>query len=122
MGMIVWILFCLFSSVGLVQCGFWLAEAFKEHESLHRGYHVIPLYDNADKLEAQIRFGMSQLQSAGLDGEFVLLADMGLGDECRQICENLMRGVGGIYICEGKDLDATIRQLDNLQSHANVVE
>lgn len=122
MGMIAWILFCLFFSVGLVQCGFWLVEAFKTSENLRRGYHVIPLYDNADELEAQIRFAMSQLRNAGTDGEFILLADMGLGDECLQICEKLMYGVGGIYICEGKDLETTIRRLDNLQNPANVVE
>lgn len=120
--MIVWILFCLFSSVGMVQCGFWLADAFKTPKNLRRGYHVIPLYDRADELEAQIRFGASQHNLPCRDGELVLLVDMGLEEECQQICEKLTQDMGGIYICAEKDLADTIRELDNLQKGANVVE
>lgn len=121
MEMAVWILFCLFSSIGLVQCGIWFRDAFVGHMRERRSYHVIPLYDDAGSLEQRVRRAVSLARADGGD-EHILLVDMGLGEECVKICEKLLHGIGGVYICALSELEDTIRRLDNLQNAANDVE
>ncbi len=113
MGMALWILFCLFSSIGLVQCAFWVLEALKKPEKICRGYHVIPLCNDPEKIEAQIRFGLARIRLSGLDGESVLLVDMGICEECREICAKLTNGICGVYICEADKLCETIAGLNS---------
>lgn len=119
MEMSMWILFCFFASVGFVQCAFWLIASIKKREKQPRGYHLIPMYDDAERLESQIRHAFSLLRN---DGEHVLLVDMGLSEELQQMCNNLTLGCGGIYICAKDDIGSAIQSLDDLQLAANVVE
>lgn len=120
--MALWILFCLFASVGLVQCGYWVLEMVKGPKGFRRGYHLIPLYDEPEKLEAQIRFGLSQIRHDGSDCEHTVLVDMGIGEESQQICDRLTSGLGGVYICGIDELRDTISKLDDLQNGLNDVE
>lgn len=52
----------------------------------------------------RLRYALSQIRRDSRDCEQVLLVDMGLGDECRQICEKLTLGIGGVYICEPHEI------------------
>lgn len=111
MEMMLWILLCLFASVGIVQCGIWLFEAFKKPCRIRCGYHVIPLWDDPDGLEAQIRLNFSKIRQHG--GEIILLADMGLGEECREICERLLWELDCVYICDINELPGVIKSLED---------
>ena len=115
MEMPIWILFCFFASIGLVQCGIWVADSFKSTKNPRRCYYVIPLYDNAEKLEAQIRYSLSQIRWIGLGGGFIVFVDMGLGEESRKICNRLLADTTGIYICAKAELTDALTRLDELQ-------
>lgn len=108
MDMALWILFCLFASVGLVQCGYWVAEIFKRPQGFRHGYHLVQLYDEPDSIEMHMRYALSQIRRDSSDHEQVILVDMGLGEECQKICENLTSGMGGIYICEPHEIAGII--------------
>lgn len=116
MQMIAWIMFCLFASIGLVQCGIWLREMIGRPEKLRVGYHVIPMYDDVEKLEIQLRYALSQIRRRGADGGYVLLVDMGLGEESQKICDKLILGAGEVYICDKSELPEMIEHLDRLQN------
>lgn len=122
MEMMLWILFCLFASVGLVQCGFWLTEALKRPGAFRRGYHLIPLYDEPGQLEAQLRSLLSRIRRDNCGCEQIIMVDMGLGEECQKICDKLTLGISGMYICEPGAVVETMTKLDNLQNAANDVE
>lgn len=110
-----WILTCLFTSIGIVQCLGWLICLRRRPKGLRRGYYVIPLYDNPATLEAQLRYGLSQVHWGSGGGEIVLLADMGLGEESLALCETLLKESPGLYRCPADTLSGVIRDLDQLQ-------
>ena len=116
MEMTAWIMLCLFASIGIVQCGVWLTEALKKPPKLRRGYHIIPLYDDTEKLEVQLRYGLSQIRRMGTNGEHILLLDMGMSEESQNICSKMILGIGEIYICGKEELPQTIAHLDKLQN------
>lgn len=120
MEMAVWILFCFFASIGLVQCGLWLRDAFVRRPCERPGCRVVPLYDDADRLEQRMRDAISPVWQSM--GERVLLVDMGLGEECTKICDRLMCDAGGVYICELPELGEAVQRLDNLQNAADDVK
>ncbi len=127
MEMALWILFSLFCSVGIVRCGYWLFETLNLPGYQRCGYCVVPLYDDPERLEAQVRLAVEKYKNGGYCSEPVLLADMGLGDECKRICESLCEEMGVLYICEESELGGVIRQLDgelilrDLQQPGNIV-
>lgn len=123
MEMALWILFCFFASVGLVQCGYWVAETLKRPRDFRSGYHLIQLYDEPEQIEMQLRYALSQIRRDCRDCEQVILVDMGLGDECQKICENLTLGIGGVYICNPDEIaDMLTNSAYNLQNGINDVE
>lgn len=113
MGMAAWILFCMFASIGLVQCGFWLADAFGGRDRTQPLYHVIPVYDEPEQVEARVRSSLASLRKHRTAGEAVLIVDMGLKGECRQICDRLACEDLGAYICEKERLAAVIEEFEN---------
>jgi len=120
MEMMMWIFLCLFASVGIVQCGMWFWQSFKKPTDVLRGYRVIPLKNEPDCLEAQIRMSFSSDWRDS--GDVVLFVDMGLEEECRQICEHLINEIGGACICEISDVPAMIKRLEYLHNRSNRVE
>lgn len=123
MEMALWILFCFFASVGLVQCGYWFAGMLKRPRDFRSGYHLIQLYDDPEQIEMRLRYALSLIRRDSRDYEQVILVDMGLGDECKKICENLTIGTGGVYICNPNEIsDILTGAAYNLQNGINDVE
>lgn len=120
--MALWILVCFFASIGFVQCGFWVAEALRRSDAFQHGYRLIPLYDDPEELEVHLRTVIARIfrESGGCDR--IILVDMGMGEECQEICNRLVWGTSGVYICEPATLADTLTKLDNLQTAANDVE
>lgn len=114
MNAILWILLCLVISAGVVQIVAWLICLSKRPKKLRRGYHLIPLYDGPDQLEAQLRYCLSRIQWGGHGGEIILLVDMGLGAESLALCHGLM-DQSTMFYCKLEDLIRTIQCLDRLQ-------
>lgn len=114
MNAIVWIILCLFAAAGLVQCVGWIICNRRKPRCLRRGYHAIPMYDDTEELEAQLRYCLSQIQWSGRSGEMILLVDMGLSEESLEICEEFLQR-GGFLYCKSEHLADTIRDLDGLQ-------
>ena len=112
MEMMMWIFLCLFASVGIVQCGTWFWQSFKKPGDVLRGYRVILLDNEPDCIEAQIRLSFSADWRDS--GDTILFVDMGLDEECRQICEHLLNEIGGACICEISDVPDTIKSLEYL--------
>lgn len=112
MEMTIWILFCLFASIGFVQCGVWLREMLCARPKPHAGYRVIPLYNDAEHLEGRLRYVLSLPRR---DGEYVLLVDMGLSGESQEICNRLIRESCEVYICDKDELVKTLACLDEIQ-------
>ncbi len=127
MEMALWILFCLFCSVGMVRCGYWLFETLRLPGYPTCGYCVVPLYDDPERLEAHVRMAVRKFENGGGCAEPILLVDMGLEDECRHICDRLCEEMGLFYICTEAELGGVIRQLDkgllfrDLQQPGNIV-
>ena len=111
MGMAIWIIFCLFCSIGMVQCGYWLYEALKAPETSRCGCRVVPLYNDADALESRIRQAVREHCRNNDCAESLLMVDMGLGEECRGICERLAEDSGVFYLCGESELPAVLREL-----------
>lgn len=111
MGMAIWIFFCLFCSVGMVQCGTWVYEAIKGPETTRCGCRVVPLYDDPEGLESRIRLAVKGHCRNNDCAEALLMVDMGLGEECRQICERLAEDSGVFYLCTEKELPGLLREL-----------
>ena len=119
MEMMLWIFLCLFASVGIVQCGMWFWQSFKKPTDTLRAYRIVPLQNDPDCLEAKIRLSASTYWDSG---DIILFADMGLEEECRQICEHLLHEFAGARICDISDVPHAIKRLEDLQSADNDVE
>lgn len=115
MNELLWIAICLFCAVGLAQCVGWAVSACRRPKGLLRGYHIIPLYDDPSRLEAQLRYGLSRLEWGGRSSQIVLLADMGLGEESAALCEQFVRQHPGLICCPAGNLAKAIRNMDQLQ-------
>lgn len=113
MEMALWIIFCFFASIGLVQCIFWLAETFRHPGEFKCGYYLMPLYDEPEQLEARLRCALSGLRSDSRGCDQVILVDMGLGEECINICEKLTLGIGGVYICDPHEITDILTGTDD---------
>lgn len=113
MEMALWILFCFFASVGLVQCGYWFSEMLKHPRDFRCGYHLIQLYNEPEQIEMRLRYALSQIRRDSRDYGQVLLVDMGLGEECLQICEKLTLGIGGVYICKPHEIVDMLTNADD---------
>lgn len=109
------ILLCLFVSAGIAQIIVWLAGLVKCPKNLRRGYHIIPLYNTPDSIEAQLRYGLESVKWSSKCGEIILAVDMGMEAECQKISEEFIRK-NGIFLCRKDDLIQTIKRLDELQS------
>jgi hypothetical protein len=120
MEMMLWIFLCLFASVGIVQCGMWFWQSFKKPSDVLRGYRVIPLKDDPDCLEARLRISFTADWRES--GDIILFADMGLGEECRKICEHLLNEMGSACICDISDVPIAIKRFEDLQNRADDVE
>jgi hypothetical protein len=108
----------------MVTCGFWVFDALRFGRAKHCGCRVVPLFDEPERLEARIR----QAVNNGRDcAEPTVLVDMGLGEECRQICERLSEETGMFYICGEAELCDALRRLEgvfgyqDLQMPENIV-
>jgi hypothetical protein len=89
-------------------------------EKRPQGLHVLPVYDGAEELESITRAEIKRHRDCGLGCMPILLVDMGLGEECRQICEKLAADSGAYFIHAGADLGVVVRELAN--TRANSVE
>jgi hypothetical protein len=111
MEMAIWIIFCLFCSVGMVQCGYWVYEAIKGPETSRCGCRVVPLYNDPEGLESRIRLAVQEHCRDKDCCEALLMVDMGLGEECRQICERLAEDSGVFYLCGETEIPGVLRAL-----------
>lgn len=115
MNEIMWILACLFISVGIVQCIIWAAQLWRYPRNSCHGYYVIPVYDKPELLEEHLRSEIKYIQWNRRRDDIVLLVDMGLREESRQICSLLLRELPYLYCCPAGNLDSVLRELDTLQ-------
>jgi hypothetical protein len=111
MEMAMWVFFCLFCSVGMVQCGAWFLDAIKSPDSTRCGCRVVPLYDDPEALESRIRLAVREHCRNRDCCEALLMVDMGLGEECKKICERLAGDSGMFYLCGETELTDVLREL-----------
>lgn len=109
------ILLCLFGSIGLVQSIAWLAGLWKKPAAPPTGYHVLSLYNDPAQIEIRLRQELARLRWQGGMSPVVLLADMGLGEECLDVCDRLIQENPGLLRCEAARLGEVIQDLDELQ-------
>ena len=114
MDIMLWITVCLFACIGVVYTATWFLSRRRPPNGVRRVYHVIPLYDAPEQMEAQLRYSMSRIRWGGT-GEIVMLLDMGLGDESMAICESMICAQGLMY-CREDNFCETLRRLDELQT------
>lgn len=115
MSNILWIIFGLLAVVGLAQCVGWLLSLRARPKGMPCCYHVILLHDDPSGIEAQLRYGVSNLRWGGAGGQIALLVDMGLGEQSLAVCERFMRDFPGLICCEPQQLAAALGDLDELQ-------
>lgn len=114
MDLFVWIFVSLFASMGVAQAVGWLI-CTRRNKRLRRGYHIIPLYNDVETLEAQLRYELSQVRWGYGGNGLLLLVDMGLENEAARLCDRLLKDVQCAFICKCDELPETIKRLDNLQ-------
>lgn len=112
MDMLAWILLCLFASIGIVQCCVWLTGARKASDRLWRGYYVVPLCGDCEKLEAEIRQAASQIRWSCSGCEPVLLVETGLCEEAQTICRAMAAETGCAVVCTREELAEALGMQD----------
>ncbi|MGI6402716.1 MAG: hypothetical protein ACOX0K_00540 [Oscillospiraceae bacterium] len=104
MNAIIVVIICLLASVGIVQALSWLIMGLA-HNPEWGTMQVVPLRNDPNELEAQLRYELFLLRwSTNPRPQHLILLDTGLDEEGQNICRRLLSGVGGINICSPDDL------------------
>jgi len=105
MDIVLWILLCLFASVGAVQVLGWLICGLGRPKYAGRAYQVIVLAREPGPLEEQMRYEIHLLRwSTSSRPESLILLDTGLSEESKQVCRNLLRGMDSVIVCTPEEL------------------
>lgn len=108
MNTVIWIVLCMLAATGLVQICGWLYCVSLKPRRYNRGYYLLPLPREPDALEEQLRYCLARRRWGGTRGDCLLLLDCGLNEEGRVICDKLLDGAYGVYLCNTDGLAATI--------------
>ena len=117
MHIVLWILLCLFASIGAVHAYSWLVCGFDRPKGIGRAYRVVRLEHEPTRLENQLYYEIRLLQwgsSAGYTPHILL--DTGLDEKCKQICQSLLSELGMAIICDPDELMAIIAKDSAAQS------
>ena len=105
MDIVLWILLCLFASIGAVQALGWLICGLGRPKYTGRAYQVIVLAREPGPLEEQMRYEIHLLRwSTSSRPEALILLDTGLCEESKQVCRNLLRGMDSVIVCTPGEL------------------
>jgi len=104
MNAIIVVIICLLASVGIVQALSWLIMGLA-HNPEWSAIQVVPLRNDPDELEAQLRYELFMLRwSTSPRPQYLIFLDTGLDEEGQTICDRLLSGVGGVNICSPDEL------------------
>ena len=106
MHIVLWILLCFFVSIGAVQALAWIICGLgRPKKGPGRAYQVIPLENDPELLEEQLRYEMHLLRwGAPFRHEVLILLDTGLDEESKEICRNLLNGMSAVIVCSPQEL------------------
>ena len=109
-----WILLCLFASIGAVATLSWLVAAIcRPAAGASPAYRVIVLEKDVSELEAQLRYQLHLTRwSASPRPEMLILLDTGLDSGCRDITRNMLSasGIVGAMVSTPDELPCLIMQ------------
>ncbi|MCL2057220.1 MAG: hypothetical protein FWH02_08405 [Oscillospiraceae bacterium] len=113
MDIILWIIVCMLAVMGVAAVlGDYLFV--RRSGGLIRGnYRVITLYDDPVEVERMINKCLLRMTWHGVDSA-VVLVDMGMGEQAREICTQLKSELYGSFFCAADELPDTLRRLDRL--------
>lgn len=109
MHVFLWILFCLLASIGVVQAIGWLVCAMRRPVESNV-CQVLELTRDKEALEAQLRYELFLMRwSTSWRPELVVLLDMGLDREGKEICARILDKAPGMMVCTPEELTGVLK-------------
>ena len=109
------------ASIGAAQCiGIFICW-LKRPKSARPGYHIIPVYQGAGSLEAQLRYSLARVKWNCPGGEIVVLVDMGLDGESLALYRSVISENPELYYCKADQLEKTLRRINKIQMRDNLI-
>ncbi len=108
MDTIIWFMLCLLASIGLVQVIQWIKCAGRQSRRQIWGYYVAPLPTDTGELEVKLRRCLDLRSWGQINGPLILFPERELDSEAKFICDKLLKGVSGVFVCYPGELESTI--------------